>query len=355
MRELILEQMDRYPGMEPQDMVKLLYQSEFGSGHMIKDEKESARRLKEEWKEVRQNAWVPDAGIPAIEPIGGGYCRVSLAVLLEGISLDTLNRLFVLGAGQASGSRERFEEKLKLLSRCCREKEVGFDPEELDTYLAEYREQGCPILSHSETYHRLYHPAYRVLAASCAGYLPVFAGIDQMLVRRSEQTPILVAVEGPCTSGKTTLAQMISQVYDCNVFHMDHFFLRPEQRTAERLAEVGGNVDYERFGAEVLKPVKRGEPAYYRPYDCSRQCLAEEVEAPVKQLNIIEGSYSCHPSFGDCYDLRIFLTIEEEEQIRRIRERNGERMLRRFIGEWIPKENAYFEKYRIRENASIVC
>ena len=48
-------------------------------------------------------------------------------------------------------------------------------------------------------------------------------------------------------SGKSVLGQLLSEVYSCNLFHMDDFFLRPEQRTAERLAEAGGNVDRERF------------------------------------------------------------------------------------------------------------
>ena len=39
---------------------------------------------------------------------------------------------------------------------------------------------------------------------------------------------------------------------DCNVIHLDHFFWRPKQRTAERLQQAGGNVDYGRFLEEVL-------------------------------------------------------------------------------------------------------
>lgn len=33
--------------------------------------------------------------------------------------------------------------------------------------------------------------------------------------------------------------------------HMDDFYLQGRQRTYERLNEVGGNVDYERFAKEV--------------------------------------------------------------------------------------------------------
>ena len=70
---------------------------------------------------------------------------------------------------------------------------------------------------------------------------------------------------------------------------------------------------------------------------------------PVKKLNLVEGSYSRHPYFGNCYDLAYCLSVEEEEQKKRILERNGDRMLQRFIEEWIPKENAYLEQFGIMD------
>ena len=70
---------------------------------------------------------------------------------------------------------------------------------------------------------------------------------------------IVIAVDGNCTAGKTTLAECLAKEYDCNVIHMDDFFLRPEQRTAQRLAEPGGNVDYERFREEVLGNLRTGK------------------------------------------------------------------------------------------------
>ena len=73
--------------------------------------------------------------------------------------------------------------------------------------------------------------------------------IDKLLTQKDM---VIVAIDGKCTSGKTTLASRLAAFYDCNVFHMDDFFLRPEQRTTERFAEIGGNVDYERFWEEVL-------------------------------------------------------------------------------------------------------
>ena len=152
---------------------------------------------------------------------------------------------------------------------------------------------------------------------------------------------VIVAIDGPCTSGKTTLAAQLAEIYDCNVFHMDDFFLRPEQRTQARFAEVGGNVDYERFEKEVLSPLKTGLPFSYQPFDCGTFTLAAPVAVTPKKLNIIEGTYSFHPYFGDPYDLKVLLTIAEDLQRQRVLERPAF-LHNRFFRQWIPMENRYF-------------
>ena len=167
----------------------------------------------------------------------------------------------------------------------------------------------------------------------------VIKQIDDLLTQKDA---VIVAIDGKCTSGKTTLASKLAELYDCNVFHMDDFFLRPEQRTPERFAEVGGNVDYERFLEEALLPLKSSKTFSYRPFDCSTFTLSDPVIVTPKRLNIIEGTYSHHPYFGNPYDLKILLTIDEETQRRRILDR-PEFLQKRFFEEWIPMENRYFD------------
>ena len=167
------------------------------------------------------------------------------------------------------------------------------------------------------------------------------------------QPRVLVAIDGRCAAGKTTLAASLRTVLDCNVFHMDDFFLRPEQRTPERLHQAGGNVDYERFLAEVLRPLYDGTPVTYRPYDCHAQQLRAPVRAEAKPVNIIEGSYSCHPALWDLYDLHVLLTVSPEEQRSRIAARNGEEMLPVFTNVWIPMEEAYFAQFQVAERADL--
>jgi len=73
-----------------------------------------------------------------------------------------------------------------------------------------------------------------------------------------------------------------------------------------------------------------------------------------KKLNIIEGVYSMHPNFIDIYDLKIFLDVDEKTQLERIANRSGKALLARFIKEWIPKENEYFQELKIKEKSDII-
>lgn len=176
----------------------------------------------------------------------------------------------------------------------------------------------------------------------------------QVMNLLEERKQILIAIDGSCASGKTTLAEALAREYDCNLFRVDDFFLRPEQRTPERFAEIGGNVDYERFLAEVLRPLKAGRPFSYRPYDCGTGTLKEPVAVTPKGINIIEGSYSHHPYFEDPYDLKIFLKVSPEVREKRILQRPAF-LHRRFFEEWIPMEQRYFEVFSIEEKADLVA
>jgi len=173
--------------------------------------------------------------------------------------------------------------------------------------------------------------------------------IDELLQKKSQ---VLVAIDGCCTGGKTTLSAALAELYDCNIFHMDDFFLRPEQRTEVRFSETGGNVDYERFQEEILIPLMTGKSFSYRPFDCSTFQLAKAVEVLPKQLNIIEGTYSQHPHFGNVYDLKIFVTITPELQKTRILQRPAF-LHQKFFELWIPMEQQYFAGFQIPEKSHI--
>lgn len=166
---------------------------------------------------------------------------------------------------------------------------------------------------------------------------------------------ILIAIDGRCAAGKSTLADRLREKAGWSVFHMDDFFLRPEQRTARRLNTPGENVDHERFLEEILIPLKNGSKEIsFRPFDCKTQSLSEPIRVEPERICVIEGSYSCHPELREYYDLRIFLNVDSGEQIRRIILRNGEEKARQFSEKWIPLEEKYFSAFNIPSECDMV-
>ena len=164
----------------------------------------------------------------------------------------------------------------------------------------------------------------------------------------------LIAIDGPCGAGKSTLARRLQEFFvDAEVYHMDDFFLPPDMRTKERLAMPGGNVYHERFLEQVLNPLQTGKPFTYQVYNCQTDSL-RAVQAEPARLAIVEGSYSLHPTLRAHYDLKVFVDVTPQEQERRIRARNSADMVPRFLNEWIPMENAYFRQENLREIADLL-
>lgn len=165
---------------------------------------------------------------------------------------------------------------------------------------------------------------------------------------------IIIAIDGNSAAGKTTFARQLAGIYEANVFHMDDFFLPPELRTAERLREPGGNVDYVRFRDQILAGLERGGVFQYQAYDCKTDSLQSPVIVEPRLLNIVEGVYSLHPMLEKSYDLSVFLGVEPAEQLQRIFDRNGPGLYGRFVEEWIPLENHYFDELKIREKCDFI-
>ncbi len=181
----------------------------------------------------------------------------------------------------------------------------------------------------------------------------LIARIQKLLENRDR--PLLIAVDGPAGSGKSSLAEALhSRFPDSLVIHADDFFLRPSQRSGARLKEPGGNLDRERLMAEVLAPVKAGSYRGHRRYDCQTGQM-EAVPGAVRPLVIIEGSYSHHPDLRGYYDLTVFLDIDGETQLQRLKDRCRDAALfARFQDTWIPLENAYFDHFDLRNKADLL-
>lgn len=178
--------------------------------------------------------------------------------------------------------------------------------------------------------------------------------IEKIKTLSENKKLVLIGIDGPCASGKTTFAKGLAEATGAQIIHTDDFFLPHEMKTPERMAQAGGNVHYERFVTEVASGIASGQPFEYGVYRCGEGRIAEKKTIVPQGVIIIEGSYSLHPEMNVAYDLKIFVEAPEEIRLQRIRERNGEEALEVFKSKWIPLENRYFEFFGIKDKYDII-
>ena len=72
--------------------------------------------------------------------------------------------------------------------------------------------------------------------------------------------PVLVALDGRCGSGKTTLAAQLARQFPQSItVHTDDFYLPPASRVANWEQIPCANMDLERLRAQVLTPARAGQ------------------------------------------------------------------------------------------------
>ena len=124
-------------------------------------------------------------------------------------------------------------------------------------------------------------------------------------------------------------------------------------KTADRLSESGGNLDYVRLEQEIMKNIN-SDQITSNHFNCKTNELENGVTLKNTQVIIIEGAYSLRSNLFPYYTLSILLEIDDELQKDRILARNGKEMLQRWIKEWIPLENKYFDEEGLKSKVDII-
>lgn len=163
---------------------------------------------------------------------------------------------------------------------------------------------------------------------------------------------LVIAIDGMCASGKSSIGEVLGRYFPSRIIHMDDFFLPYNLRTKARYDEIGGNIDYDRFKTEVIDNLDKN--ICYKPYDCKTNTFSKEKSLPLCDITIIEGSYALNPKFGEYYDLSVFVEVSSNEQIERIKIRNGISQVTIFKDKWIKFENNYFEYFNIKERTNFI-
>ena len=342
----LAEALETRPKMRPRDVFKLCYQAARGAEHLLSDLAAARRYFDDEWKTT-----AADGAIALVEPISDDFCRVNLgAWKATDLPAAWLFDLFVATASAPSWT-DRLGAMLDEVDAAMPSLATGFDGSEWKTALGEYRTAGMPPIHHSEEYRAAYRPAYRVVSRRLARLIPILAAVHS---RPDGAAPYVIAIDGRAASGKSTAAEVLAKILGASVIHMDDFFLPPALRTPERLAEIGGNLHYERFCEEILPRLHRPEPFSYGVFDCSRMTMNGIRAVDDAPIRIVEGSYAHHPAFGDYAHLRVFCTVDAVAQMARVLARNGAHLAERFEKEWIPMEERYFAANKTCEQAHIV-
>ena len=166
--------------------------------------------------------------------------------------------------------------------------------------------------------------------------------------------PLVLALDGRCGSGKTTLANTLARQFPASItLHTDDFYLPPAQRIRGWEKTPCANMDLARLRDEALRPAYAGQPVAYRAYSCREGAYLPPAQLPAQPLVILEGSYSHHPLLRPYETLRVFVTCTKAEQTRRLQAREGARYAD-FAARWVPLEEGYFAQYGIAESADFV-
>lgn len=322
LRSLIEEELKK-GGVETTDILKFIFQNEFGPGHTIDDPSAVKMRLETEMENIEGSI-----NEPLYTELGNGYVRLNLKRLkAEDMDGDFISKLAILSSNRP-GTREGFENKVKDISDL-----IPLD-EELKSWIAD----GEKLFSHSESYKSENDPHYIVINKK---YVEMWC-LLMKLRNLKNKFSVYVGIDGRCGSGKSLIADELSFIFDGQVIRMDDFFLPFELRSDERLKEPGGNVHYERFKKEVKEPLLRGSNSCYGVFSCKTMSINSDNLILNKGYIFVEGSYSLREDLRNLFDLKVFMDVDSDTQLSRIESRNGTEALENFKNKWIPLEERYF-------------
>ena len=164
---------------------------------------------------------------------------------------------------------------------------------------------------------------------------------------------VVISIDGPCGGGKTTIAKEIEKELDYNILHMDDFYLPFQKRDKNWMNIIAGHMDFDRLIETVLKPYKNKQKPNYISYDCHSDKYLQEIPIDHDKFLVIEGSYTSHPILDKYVNVKIFVDIDKDNQVKRLTTRNPA-VVDKFLSMWVPFENRYFEELKIKASSDLV-
>lgn len=182
--------------------------------------------------------------------------------------------------------------------------------------------------------------------------------VDVLQQKRPATGALLVGVDGPGGSGKSTIAKGLSGACDqIQVVHVDDFYRPSAERYAGSIASrpIGSDFDLNRVRVEVLEPLRAGLSAGYHIYDWATDRVSPRVVPIAKPIVVVEGVYSLSASLAEFFEFAIWVTCPRDVRLARGIERDGEEGRPRWEHDWMVGEDQYIERERPQDRASLVC
>jgi len=160
-REVVLDQYQRYPRMQVQDVYKLVYQAALGNEHLMIDRDRLRDYLIEELKRIK-----PDSTIPLVEYLTPDSALVRLNLrrfkALRG-DPDSLVGAMMECAHDFKRSKLNLLKYWGQFEDLVDKKKIPFNRKMTDQYYKKITKAKYPAVHHSGPYEQAYAPAYRVI------------------------------------------------------------------------------------------------------------------------------------------------------------------------------------------------
>lgn len=177
---------------------------------------------------------------------------------------------------------------------------------------------------------------------------------DARRVLSTDAPRVLIGIDGPGASGKSTLATLLATALGgAEVVHGDDFY-RPSATRPDGDAAAGGQFDLDRLLHQVVAPAAAGKEITYQLYDWDRDELGAWVTVPAGSPLIVEGVYTTELRLRDSYTYRIFCLADRDVRLDRGLARDGESARSQWVDEWMPAEDRYVAQQRPDLAADIV-
>jgi len=172
---------------------------------------------------------------------------------------------------------------------------------------------------------------------------PILAEISE--ISSLNARPILIAIDGPAGSGKTSLAnQLASNLKSATTIHMDDLYNGWEDALTATLTR--------HLEEWVLDPLTQHQSVKYQKFDWINGEYGPTVEVRDVELLILEGVGAAQSRIRQQADLTIWIEVGAQIGLARVLNRDGAQILP-YMLKWQERESAHFIKDQTKENCQI--